>query len=147
LSKFQLPERVPRIILDTSTLVSAALRPGSAPDQALLKALRIGDLCASAETLRELEQVLERAKFDRYLDLESRRMFSATIRRVAHVFGVRDEDIAAVDPPCRDLKDNQFLSLALVSEADVLVSSDEDLLVLHPWRGTPIVTPAEFLGS
>jgi hypothetical protein len=30
------------------------------------------------------------------------------------------------------------------AEADAVVSSDEDLLVLHPWRGIAIVTPAEF---
>jgi predicted nucleic acid-binding protein len=35
----------------------------------------------------------------------------------------------------------------LAAEADVLVSSDKDLLVLHPWRGIRIVTPAEFLGE
>jgi predicted nucleic acid-binding protein len=51
----------------------------------------------------------------------------------------------AVDPPCRDPRDNQFLALALAAEADIVVSSDEDLLVLHPWRGIPVVTPVEFL--
>jgi len=38
----------------------------------------------------------------------------------------------AINPPCRDPKDDQFLVLARVAEADALVSSDEDLLVLHP---------------
>ncbi len=58
---------------------------------------------------------------------------------------VKNDDLEAVDPPCRDSKDNQFLALALVSEADILVSSDEDLLVLHPWRGLAIMRPVEFL--
>jgi uncharacterized protein len=138
---------IQRVIFDTSTLVSAALRIGSVPDRALLKALRACDVCASAETLQELAQVLERDKFDRYLDLESRRSFAALIRRASHVFVVQKEDIAAVDPPCRDPRDNKFLALALVSEADVLVGSDEDLSILHPWRGMPIVTQAEFLGG
>ena len=39
---------------------------------------------------------------------------------------------------------DKFLALALASEADWLVSSDEDLLVLHPWRGLRIVTPRNF---
>ena len=60
--------RVRRVILDTSTLVSAALRLGSVPDQALVKALRTCEVCASLETLNELAQVLDRKKFDRYLD-------------------------------------------------------------------------------
>jgi hypothetical protein len=138
--------RIQRVILDTSTLVSAALRTGSVPEQALLKALRTCDVCASVETLDELARVLDRKKFDRYRDRESRRSFVALIRRNVHLFAVQDADRAAVDPACRDPRDNQFLALALVSEADALVSSDEDLLVLHPWRGIPIVTPAEFLG-
>jgi putative PIN family toxin of toxin-antitoxin system len=138
--------RIQRVILDTSTLVSAALRMGSVPEQALLKALRTCDVCASAETLDELARVLDRKKFDRYRDRESRRSFVALIRRNVHLFAVENADRSAVDPACRDPRDNQFLALALVSEADALVSSDEDLLVLHPWRGIPIVTPAEFLG-
>jgi predicted nucleic acid-binding protein len=59
--------RIGRVVLDTSTLVSAALRIGSVPHQALLKAVGSCDLCASPETLAELEKVLARDKFDRYL--------------------------------------------------------------------------------
>ena len=47
--------RCGRAIFDTSTLVSAALYTGSVPDQALSKALEYFDLCASVETLSELE--------------------------------------------------------------------------------------------
>jgi len=134
-----------RVVLDTSMLVSAAIRAGSISDQALLKALRTSNVCASVETLDELTSAQNREKFDRYLDLESRRSFVSLIRRNVHVFDVPTEDRLAVDPPCRDPKDNMFLALALVSEADIVVSSDDDLLVLHPWRGIPIMTPAEFL--
>ena len=36
-------------------------------------------------------------------------------------------------------------SLPQVCEGGALISSDADLLVLHPWRGVPILTPAAFL--
>jgi len=134
--------RIGRVVMDTSTLVSAALRIGSVPHQALLKALGSCDVCASLETLAELEEV-----FDRYLDRESRLSFIALMRRHMHLFAVQDADTEAVVPPCRDPRDTRFLALVLAAEADVLVSSDEDLLVLHPWRGTAIVTPAEFLAT
>ena len=134
-----------RIVLDTSTLVSAALYAWSIPDQALSKALESYDLCVCVETLAELEKVLDRGKFDRYRTRESRRAFVATIRRRSHLFTVEPTRLSAIDPPCRDPGDNQFLALALAAEADVLVSSDDDLLVLNPWHGIPIVTPAEFL--
>ena len=47
---------------------------------------------------------------------------------------------------CRDPKDDKFLALALDGSADVIIAGDEDLLVLHPWRGIPILSPREFLG-
>ena len=134
-----------RVVLDTSTLVSAALRVGSVPYQTLLEALGAWDVCASAETLAELEHVLGRKKFDRYLDRASRQEFVALIQRNVHLFAVQKADFMAVDPPCRDSRDTIFLALILAAEADVLVSSDEDLLALHPWRGIPVVTPGEFL--
>jgi putative PIN family toxin of toxin-antitoxin system len=135
---------IPRVILDTSTLVSAALRIGSVPHQALARALGSCHLCASVETLAELEQVMNREKFDRYLDLESRRAFVALVRRNVRLFAV-DAGLLAVGPQCRDTKDQPFLALAHAAEAKTLVSGDEDLLVLHPWNGIPILTPAEFL--
>ena len=139
--------RIRRVILDTSTLVSAALRTGSVPAQVLLQALRTCEVCASVKTLDELAQVMDRKKFDRYLDRQSRRAFVSLMRRHVHLFTVQPADLTAVDPPCRDHGDDKFLALALASEADALVSSDDDLLVLHPWRGIPIMTPADFLDS
>jgi len=131
--------------MDTSTLVSAALRIGSTPHRALLKALGGCILCASVGTLDELERVLDRRKFDAYLDMETRRAFVALIRRHSQLFGTEDVDVMAVQPPCRDGNDNKFLELALAAEVDAIISSDEDLLILHPWCGIEILTPAQFL--
>ena len=88
-----------RVVLDTSTLVSAALRVGSVPHQALLKALASCELCTSSATLHELEQVLRRDKFDRYLDAETRLSFVALIRRHSRLFGVQEADEQGVQPP------------------------------------------------
>ena len=46
---------------------------------------------------------------------------------------------------CRDEKDNKYLELAVAAGAEIIVSSDDDLLVLHPWRKIRIVPPAEYL--
>jgi uncharacterized protein len=134
-----------RVVLDTSTLVSAALRVGSLPHQVLLKALGTCEVCVSSSTLDELEQVFKRGKFDRYLDAETRLAFMALVRQYAHLFAVPDADELIVQPVCRDPKDNKFLALALVCEADAIVSSDHDLPVLNPWRSMPVLKPAEFV--
>jgi uncharacterized protein len=121
-----------RVILDTSTLVSAALRVGSTPHKALARALQIGAVCMCASTLAELEEVLMRHKFDRYQPIATRQAFIDLMRLRTDQFEVSENQITFVSPPCRDPNDNQFLALALQCQATVLVSSDTDLLVLNP---------------
>ncbi|MBZ0091724.1 MAG: putative toxin-antitoxin system toxin component, PIN family [Sulfuricellaceae bacterium] len=136
-----------RVVLDTSTLIGAVLCPQSVPRQAFLAAVASAALCASPATLAELEQVLMREKFDRYLDRETRGDFLVLYRRHARLFPVSEADETALPQPCRDPRDNKFLALALSCSADVLVSSDDDLLTLNPYRGIPILTPKEYCGE
>jgi hypothetical protein len=51
----------------TGVLVSVVIRPESVPALALEKALLQFEICASDETLAELETVLMRPKFDPYV--------------------------------------------------------------------------------
>ena len=136
---------VRRVVVDTSTLVSAALKPGGVPHQALTHALASCDVCASVETWLELERVMQRDRLDRYLERATRLDFAAMLRQRMRFFAVTPADEAAVQPPCRDTTDNKSLALVQVCQADVLVSSDADLLVLNPWRDVPVLRPAEFL--
>lgn len=110
-----------------------------------MKALGSCEICASISALNELEQVLRRGKFDCYLDAETRLMFVALVRQHTHLFAAQEADELALQPPCRDPKDNKFLALALVSEADAIISSHNDLMVLSPWRSLPVLTPADFV--
>jgi uncharacterized protein len=134
-----------RVVFDTSTLVSAALRLDSNPNRALQIALLSHHVWVSAETLGELERVLRREKFDRYMKLESRLAFVERLRRDSIHCLVPSEISKAVSLECRDANDDQFLALCVAARADVLVSSDNDLLILHPWRGIQILTPAQFV--
>ena len=110
-----------------------------------MQALARATLCASPATLAELEQVLLRKKFDRYLDRDSRLDFFQRYRNQVLLFPVTEAAEAALPQACRDPRDNKFLALAAHCSADVLVSSDDDLLVLNPWQDIPILTPAQFL--
>lgn len=56
-------------------------------------------------------------------------------------------DADGLSPAGRDAKDNKFLALVQVCRADILVSSDDDLLVLSPWCGVPILRPMAFLSA
>ena len=46
---------------------------------------------------------------------------------------------------CRDPKDDKFLELAVNGRADVILTGDNDLLVLDPFRGISIIAPAAFV--
>ena len=136
-----------RVVFDTSTLVGAALKPGSVPHQALVLALARCDVCASVQTWLELERVMKRDRLDRFLARDTRLEFVAMLRTSMHFFAVTPADEAVLQPACRDVQDNKFLALVQVCQANVLVSSDDDLLVLNPWRGVPVLRPAEFLSD
>jgi hypothetical protein len=129
-----------RIVLDTGVLVSAAIRPDSVPALALEKALLHFQVCASADTLAELETVPRRDKFDRYAPLMQRETFLDGYRTHAALMEVR---LAVSD--CPDPKDNMFLALAWTADAELIVASDPHLTNLHPWREIPILPPAAFL--
>ncbi|MBF0124723.1 MAG: putative toxin-antitoxin system toxin component, PIN family [Magnetococcales bacterium] len=46
---------------------------------------------------------------------------------------------------CRDVKDNKFLELAVNGQADIVVTGDQDLLILNPFQGIAVVQPATFI--
>jgi predicted nucleic acid-binding protein len=56
--------------------------------------------------------------------------------------GVVEPEVRVTDSP--DYEDNRILECALASGADLIVSDDEDLTSMSPWRGIPIVRPREF---
>ena len=129
-----------RVVYDTNVVVSALLFGQSIPAQALFAVHGRGTVLLSEPTLIELSEVLSRPKFDRYLTQEERERFLAALLHEATLIEISDEVRV-----CRDPKDDKFLDLALNGTATHLVTGDEDLLVLDPFRGIPIVTPARFL--
>ena len=91
-------------------------------------------------TLAELHEVLSRPRFDKYVYEDERLQFLAAFVRDAVLV-----EIVEMVTDCRDPKDNKFLEVAVNGHATVLVSGDDDLLALHPFRGIPVLTPQAFL--
>jgi uncharacterized protein len=128
--------------MDTNVAVSAALLPHSVPRQAFDRALEHGTVLISSATVAELNDVLRRPRFNKYVHEEERLEFLATLVRESELVMVTD---VVID--CRDPKDNKFLELALSGKATHIVSGDEDLLVLHPFREVSILTPQAFVAQ
>jgi uncharacterized protein len=130
----------PRFVFDTNVIISAALLKGSVSRRAFDKALGSGKLLVSTETVEELNDVLARPGFAKYLTEDERLEFLAVLLCETELVEVTHH----VDA-CRDARDNKFLELSASGEADCIVSGDEDLLVLHPFQGISIVSPRDFL--
>lgn len=96
----------------------------------------------SIEVDREIEIVLNREKFARAIPLERRAMILDVLRRTALWF-----DPTVRIKECRDPKDDKYLELAVASGAETIVSGDDDLLVLNPWRGVRIINPTNYLAE
>lgn len=129
-----------RIVLDTNVFISGLFFSTSPPARVVERAIQDAQLLGSTETLRELIATLLSPKFDRYV---SRVRREALLDRLAP--SVEIVEIVQQVRACRDPKDDMFLELAVNGEADVIVTGDEDLLSLHPFRGTDILAPAAYL--
>jgi putative PIN family toxin of toxin-antitoxin system len=132
-----------RAVIDTNILVRAAIQPLGSAGPILLR-LRQGDylILYAQPLLEELVDVLNRPRLrDKY------RIADADIQAIVALILLRGE---AVQPQerimaCRDPKDAKFLEVAVAGKADAIVSGDEDLLVLDPFDGIPILSPGVFL--
>ncbi len=129
-----------RVVIDTNVYVSRFLRPNSIPGKAVEKAWVSTRTLISVATSRELREVLHRPKFAPYVQVQSVDDF---VRKV--VQSSESVLIAEAIRACRDPGDDKFIELAVHGRADIVISGDQDLLALHPFRGIDLLTPAQFL--
>jgi putative PIN family toxin of toxin-antitoxin system len=123
-------------------IISSLLFEGSNPDLAIRYALQNGNILFSLELIEEIDEVLSRAKFRKYITDEEREEFlDSFIDR-----GILIEVVDVVKE-CRDAKDDKILELSLSGKADLIISGDKDLLVLNPFRSIQIQSVEQFLKS
>lgn len=128
-------------VFDTNSLISAALIKSSVNAQALDAALNIGRLVTSEPALQEFKEVIFRKKFDKYFSNDEERLEAINKIELNSVFFSPHEIILE----CRDPKDNKFLELAVAADAYCIITGDDDLLILNPFRNIPILNAADFL--
>jgi len=132
-----------RAVIDTNILVRVMLKP----EGSLVPVLDL--LCQdrylylySRETLAEIVEVLERPRMVHKYRISSDRV--EALRDLLVIHGEEVTPTSSVEV-CRDPKDDKFLAVALHGEADVVVTGDDDLLVLDPFEGIRIIKPQSFM--
>jgi len=131
-----------RAVVDTSVLVRALIKPQGSVGPALLRLRDAAYTLLYAQSLlEELVDVLNRPRIR-----EKYQLTGQDIQTVVSLILLRGEAVAPGErgTACRDPK-NKFLEVAVTGKADVIVSGDQDLLVLHPFAGIPVLSPAAFL--
>jgi len=91
------------------------------------------------EQIQELNLVFEKTKIKKYF----------TSEQITEFFELLDESSVNIDLKtktdiCRDLKDNFLISLAIDSNADFLITGDNDLLVLNKVENTSMIKFNDF---
>ena len=129
-----------RVVLDTSTLIGAILKPQSIPVQALNLATEHAEILVSEESLAELARVIQRPHLERYRSPVERETFYQTYAEVALLIAVTKPVTA-----CRDPKEDKILSVAVAGGASLIVSSDLDLLSMQQFGVIPILSARAFV--
>jgi len=131
-----------RAVADTNTIVSAVLWGGAPADVLTAAREQRINLFTSAPLIAELEDVLARAKFA----VRIARVGSTVAQIVAGYCALAQlVRSAAIAPVSRDADDDQVLACALAAEAVLIVTRDQDLLTLDPFRGIRILPAREAL--
>lgn len=135
-----------RVVIDTNVWISGQLTIAGVAAELTRLVIQHGLPVFSDQTFDELKTRLWRPKFDRYLSVDRRNMMLQEV----HVSGFWVDvppDIADLSF-CRDASDDKFIQLALSAEASMLVTGDQDLLVLAQElraQGLLILTPNDAL--
>jgi len=128
-----------KIVVDTNIFISAAFKHGSLPSIALHQVKQHCTMLKSIVTEAQFFEVIARPYIAPLIRPETRDWL---VQLMASAELVTITERIAV---CRDPTDDKFLELAINGRADLILTGDNDLLVLNPFRGIPIVGPATFV--
>ncbi len=130
-----------RIVIDTNVLVSFNITRGSTRNTISKLVQYVLDnsiLLLSNEAVAELEEILLRGKLRKYFSEEEARQFIISLRFLAHFIEINEKVSISRDPD-----DNKILELAINGKADLIITGDDDLLVLKEFRGIKILSPSQ----
>jgi putative PIN family toxin of toxin-antitoxin system len=128
-------------VLDTNVVVSALLWGGTPFKLFEMATEGKLSLYTSPALIAELREVLSRDHLARRLANQQTAVEDAIRLYEALFIAVTPLSTPRVVP--NDIDDDQVIACALAVGAQLIVSGDSDLLVLHPWKGIHILNATE----
>jgi putative PIN family toxin of toxin-antitoxin system len=128
----------PRLVLDTNVLISAFLWRGAPGKLIELLGEQEARAFTSHALLDELAATLLKKKLQKYVAATgaSATDIVASYRRLATTVTARQLEARV----SRDADDDVVLACGLAARADLIISGDDDLLVLESFSGIPIIS-------
>jgi putative PIN family toxin of toxin-antitoxin system len=132
------------VVFDTVVFVRALLNPQSFWGKLVFVHAKDYTLVVSPATTRELVEVLMRPRLARRVPFLAQLDVTRALPLLEQAEVITPETNPTLS---RDAKDNRFLALTRAAGADYLVTADRDLLDLHAYHGTQIITGQEFYAT
>jgi uncharacterized protein len=128
-----------RVIIDTNLWVSFLIGKQLSSLQPLLETGIVQPILAQ-QLLTEITLVTQRPKLRKYFPPEKVEALITLLTNIGQVIEIYSEVSV-----CRDPKDNYLLALAQDSQADYLLTGDQDLLIIETFGITKILTYQAFI--
>ena len=125
-----------KVVVDTNVLIAGLVADGLCRD-IVKRRLPALELFTSQDLLDELAGKLKE-KFG--MNPDELPLLSLYERAVTIIKPPR-----LIKPVCRDIDDDDVLATALAAKVDIILTGDDDLLVLKEFHGTPILSPRQFV--
>ena len=130
-----------KLVVDTNVLVSAFLWKGTPGQLIELAGEKECRLFTSRVLIDELAEVLQRKKLAK--QVQATGFTAAQMLRNYQKLATTVTARRLAQQVSRDADDDAVLACALAAQVDLIVSGDDDLLVLKQFQEIRIVTPAQ----
>lgn len=126
-----------KIILDSNVIISALTTQGLSS--------RVLDLCIDKHVIFISSWILDEVTriLSNKFKIESEKL--TRIRNFIKSASFNIEPKGKKPSQCRDEDDNKILHLAKHVHADLIITGDEDLLILKTYKYTKIINPRQFM--
>lgn len=127
-----------KVIIDSNIWISFLIGKSLKDLQKYIDSQKILIITCS-EQIQELAEVFQKPKIKKHFTSEQ-------VVEFFELFNEASQNVVLKTKTnqCRDLKDNYLLSLSMDSNADFLITGDNDLLVLKAVEGTSIIKFVDF---
>lgn len=125
-----------KILFDTNVIISSFITKGVSYD-VVRYAKKRHILYVSNFIIKEVKDKLK-SKF-KFTDKEIKQVSS-----FLNTYFMNVGDVKVIEKVCRDKDDNNILFAAVKEKVNVIITGDEDLLVLKKYQSIDIIKPADF---